>query len=165
MNDKPNENQAFYALLLGGLIILLVAFWNFLLRLAPKVSKSVVADSYDVKVRTLMKWVKFFCPEHLSEHMVGKKTQKIHAQQLIKYLGSAKDYPLSKKGKVLNKRDALHRAFDIGQDTLSRFVKGLEQPEQTIGMSLHTYQQLRRFPPLQSRLLVNALLEKYPMKR
>lgn len=129
----------------------------------PSVNKSDVAVYYKVSVKTLMKWISLFCPQHLVVRYVGTKKQKMKSEAIYPHLGQPSDYPKDNKDRVLNERKAIWRAFDIGEDTLSRRIKEIEKPEETIGMSLNTYRKLRSFPPKQSQLIVNFLKEKgYP---
>lgn len=173
MSQVPNENEnienkeeeisismpTLQRLFFLFLVLLLLSVFFF----KPSANKSDIATNYKVSVKTLMKWISVFCPQHIIVRYVGTKKQKMKSEAIYPHLGHPFDYPKDNKARILNERKAICRAFDIGEDTLSRRIKEIESPKETIGISLDNYRKLRSFPPKQSKLIVEYLKEQgYP---
>lgn len=156
INLSPLQKVLFFLL---ALLLLSIHLFK------PSLNKSDIATRYKVSVKTLMKWISLFCPQHIVVRYVGTKKQKMKSDAIYPYLGHPFDYPKDKKGRILNERKAIWRAFGIGDDTLNRQIKKIKIPQEKIGMSLETYYKLRSYPPKQSLLIVDYLKEQgYPKK-
>ena len=164
MTEKTNDFSENPSHLWVVLFFFIAFLFSVIYCYSPLVNKSALAKSYGVSVRTLMKWVKLFCPKITTEYYVGSKKQKVRLKSITQHLGKAADYPKDGKGRILNNRIAIQKAFNIGQDTLARHINKLEEPEQQIGMTLATYKQLHQFPPKYSLLLVDTVQARYSMK-
>jgi hypothetical protein len=104
------------------------------------ITKSWIANYYDVDRKTLNKWILYFGKEAFPDYngyLKQRKFTPIHSCALIYILGHPESFSLLTKKEIINDREGTY-------SSLRGCVK--DYPE-LYGLSIEAFQNLKKFPP------------------
>ena len=163
--DKPPRNSeqpiAWYQFILLFILIAVSAIFYFFTK---KEYKAVLHKRYGVTPYIFNKWIELFCPEEIVQKYVGQKVKTVLTADIYRYLGKPDSYPCFTQDRKITSKDDFQRAYNISLSTLTRDIKKIEDPENTIGMSIGNYKTLQSFPP-SKMILICKYLEGQGRKR
>ncbi len=152
--EEPNKQRwSDYILILFAVIALLLPFIaKYYQRLdTTLLFKSIVAKQYHVSKKTLLRWVKLFCPKQLASRLIKQK--RITLFEIQHYFGHPNDYPLDSKNRPIRSKANLERAFKISQSTLLRIIALSTNCKADLGMTIEEYNSMKIFPPKYAQLI------------